>query len=68
MKINAKGSTSGLKIKSKVRAGGVQAQHAGTSRQGGSGTPKAGLKIKTKVRAGGLQPQHAGTLIRASAK
>jgi hypothetical protein len=68
MKSNAKGSTSGLKIKTKVRAGGIQNQHAGTSRQGRSGTAKAGLKIKTKVRAGGIQPQHAGTIIRASTK
>jgi hypothetical protein len=41
-----------MKIKSKVRAGGVGVQHNAT---------KSGLKIKSKVRAGGLSAQHNAT-------
>ena len=39
-----------LKIKTKVRAGGIEMQH--------NQTRPAGLKIKTNVRAGGMQMQH----------
>jgi hypothetical protein len=41
-----------MKVKTKVRAGGVWENHNAT---------KAGLKIKTKVRAGGVWQNHNGT-------
>lgn len=46
-----------MKIKSKVRAGHLVANHNAT-------TKKKGVKIKSKVRAGHLVANHSATRIR----
>jgi hypothetical protein len=46
----------GLKVKSRVKAGGVQVQH--------NQTVVGGLKVKSRVKAGGIQVQHNQTMVR----
>jgi hypothetical protein len=46
---------SGMRVKSKVKAGGVNLQH--------NQTIARGLRVKSKVRAGALDPNHNQTII-----
>ena len=56
--------TSGLTIKTHVKAGGLTSNHSQTLVQ--APRPATGLKVKTQVKAGGVLVNHNETLARSA--
>ena len=54
--IKTQAATTGLKVKTSVKAGGFSTNH--------NQTAMSGLKVRTNVRAGGLTANHNQTLAR----
>jgi hypothetical protein len=55
---------SALKVKTRIKAGGLASNHSETLVQ--ASHPAAGLRVKTHVKAGGLAANHNETLVKAS--
>ena len=56
-----------MKVKTHVKAGGMQFNHNQTLLRDRGPAPRQGLKVKTHVKAGGLQFNHNQTLVRDTA-
>jgi hypothetical protein len=62
----ASGQAPGLKVKTRLKAGGLTSNHNETLAR--TPRPATGLKVKTRVKAGGISLNHNETILRASGR